>query len=308
MDFQIFSKALQTIVSTIENSTIASVRSLKAHTYPVRVTNQVNKVQVSGTVVVGNQRNLEAKVVSVEKAIKSVDKSVKEEAKLERAVRVLNFPKELDLSRLEKGDIKSHSLIEKLIKVVQSLHFPTKLEITNQIDTTSEIKRVVGAVADVERAVKGLRLDPKITVQPPERLIVPPAQVTVEKTEIDYEKLASLIPQPEPIDYQKMAEVIGKEIAGMIVTVGGSRSRAGNSSRVTNGQEFVNNRYVDGVITYYGSQRPNGDWLIRKDDATDLNNMIETYASIKNNPSVSTYTQAWNNRTSLTYGIYSATI
>lgn len=312
MDFKTLQSSLSSLIGTIQNTAIASVKSLRSNLYQVKVVNPVTKVEVKGTVTVGNQRNLESKVSQVEKAIKELDKSVKSESRLERTVKVSNQTSKVLISNLdgvEKLSKEGNSLVSNLIKSVQSLHIPTKFEVTNQIDPNPEIKRVVSALGDVEKAVKGLKLDPTINVAPPERLVVPPAQVNVEKTEIDYQKLSEAISSQIPeFDYQKLADVLSKEIASMVVTVGGSRGGASHTSRLNNGQEFVNNRKVEGLITYYGTEKPTGEWLIRKDDATDINNMVETYASAKNNPTKTTYSSAWSAKTTLTYGLYSDTL
>jgi hypothetical protein len=57
-------------------------------------------------------------------------------------------------------------------------------------------------------------------------------------------------------------------------------------------------------ITYIGSENADGDWLINKVDETS--GIVSGWASEVNNPTVTTYTAAWTDRATLTYGNYSA--
>jgi len=56
-------------------------------------------------------------------------------------------------------------------------------------------------------------------------------------------------------------------------------------------------------ITYIGKEDEEGNWLIIKVDETS--GVSITYATNSNNPTVTTYSNAWSNRTSLTYSTYS---
>lgn len=58
---------------------------------------------------------------------------------------------------------------------------------------------------------------------------------------------------------------------------------------------------------YIGKEDNTGKWLIMKVDesqeVTDLK-----YASILNNPTINTYSEAWTGRTTLTYGNYNEAV
>ena len=58
-----------------------------------------------------------------------------------------------------------------------------------------------------------------------------------------------------------------------------------------------------GAITYIGIEDANATWIIKKLDETS--GISIRYATIGNNPTQSTYTDAWTNRATLTYGRYS---
>lgn len=58
-------------------------------------------------------------------------------------------------------------------------------------------------------------------------------------------------------------------------------------------------------ITYIGHEDSDGVWIIQKIDSTVSNTSTITYASIKNNSSYTSYIDAWSNRATMTYGLYS---
>ena len=75
------------------------------------------------------------------------------------------------------------------------------------------------------------------------------------------------------------------------------------SIRNTTLQRFGLNEIEEvGVITYFGKSDSEGNWLIMKIDETS--GTVFSYAAIKNNSGVSTYSTAWTNRATITYGTY----
>ena len=69
------------------------------------------------------------------------------------------------------------------------------------------------------------------------------------------------------------------------------------------GDYFTND--IDSVteerVTYIGKEKLDGSWLIMRMDETIEGLTLIRYASAKNNPSYTTYSNAWSNRTSLNY-------
>jgi hypothetical protein len=61
--------------------------------------------------------------------------------------------------------------------------------------------------------------------------------------------------------------------------------------------DFSVNDIEDGVTSYFGNTKPDGTWLIKKLTDTSL-----SYATVTNNGAVTTYSSAWTNRATLTYG------
>jgi hypothetical protein len=62
---------------------------------------------------------------------------------------------------------------------------------------------------------------------------------------------------------------------------------------------YQTNNLEDGSTIYIGKSKASGTWLVEKFvDATG----VKTYANLSNNLSVTTYSDAWTNRATLTYG------
>jgi hypothetical protein len=223
MQFDILKNLFQSVINSIQNTGVSAVKTLKDNTFKVSVINPVKKVEVEGSVVVKNQSYLESKVLKIDESIKELDKSVKNEAKLERTVKV---------SGLEKMSSKSNQLTSEITKAIKEIKIPKSFEVSNQIDNTSSIKEMIGKVSDVEQAVKRLKLDPQIHIEAPKPVIVPPSSVTVEKTEIDYQKLSEAITKklPEGIDYKKLSSVLSKEMSSIVISGGSVKSSSSFSN------------------------------------------------------------------------------
>jgi hypothetical protein len=58
-----------------------------------------------------------------------------------------------------------------------------------------------------------------------------------------------------------------------------------------------------GTLTYIGKEDSQAEWYIQKIDSASGTTI--RYASIKNNVSITNYSDAWSNRNLLTYGTYS---
>jgi len=57
------------------------------------------------------------------------------------------------------------------------------------------------------------------------------------------------------------------------------------------------------TLTYVGKEDASGAWLIMKIDESSGTSI--QYATVSNNPTVTSYSNAWSNRATLTYGDYS---
>ena len=56
-------------------------------------------------------------------------------------------------------------------------------------------------------------------------------------------------------------------------------------------------------VTYVGKEKGDGSWCVMKLDETT--GMVITYATVTNNAGVTTYSDAWTNKATLTYNVYS---
>jgi hypothetical protein len=325
MNFQLISDITGRIIKTIENSAIAIVSSLRKHTFKIVVTNPVKKVDIKGTVIVGNQRKIEEKLKSLKSVLDKIEITNRGINRKKYDVEVLNPVTKLDVIGLDEvgGEIiKTNTSLDKLSKDVQSLHTPLgelkKVEISNQ--PIKELEKLEKELGKITKAIGKLKLEPNITVTPASlpKVIVPPATVTVEKQEIDYKKFGDSINIPE-MDYNKLAKIIAKEIGGMVITGGGGggtsyafKDEQGNRGHAlvdSYGHILISSQDItakyqicdkddddENVINYFGFTDKNGAWYILRENLTN-----KTYRYIKGD---NDYESNWTNRSSLTYDYY----
>jgi len=121
MTFELVQKIVATIIRTVENSAVMSVRALKAHTFSVRVSNQPSTQSIKGTVTVGNQKNIEKLLGKLAVAVAKLP-TVYPETKIPSP---LPYPKEISVSNLEsvpQADLKRvEELLMKLVREMKAL-------------------------------------------------------------------------------------------------------------------------------------------------------------------------------------------
>lgn len=287
MEFKIVQKIVGNIQSTIENAAVATVNALKAHTFnaDVRVKNFPKNQKVNGVVSVSNQRRVEKELKKNGTTQKSMLKWLKG-FKMPKSIEVSNFPKPEKFPKFPT-EIKVKNF-------PKQKEFPKNIRVSNQ--PSKELKDLSKKIAAVEKAVKALKLDPKINVDAPKipEINVPEPSVTVTQKDIDYEKLASLIPVPEKIDYDKLAEKIGKELGEMVVSIGsGGGSRKEGQDDLT--REYnISDKDESSTPKYYGFVGRSGNWYILKESGTE-------YRYVRGSQS---YVTNWDNRASLDYARY----
>ncbi len=79
----------------------------------------------------------------------------------------------------------------------------------------------------------------------------------------------------------------------------------GNLADIKENTKQIGTNNVDeasDTLTYVGSEDADGNWVIKKINTSSGTSI--TYATETNNPTYETYTSAWTDRTSLTYGSY----
>ena len=286
MNFRLISDIVGRIIGTIENTAIASVKAIKGNTFSVRVTNAVKKVDVKGTVTVANQKKVEEQLKAIKSPVREILQTIKS-VKFPKSIEVANFPKYPDFPKIPD---------EVSVKNFPKQEFPESFEVSNQ--PIGELRDIKSETSRVVSALKGLKLDPKITVQSPrpERVIVPPANVSVTQQKIDYDKLADLLASQIPnFDYEKLADTLAKEIGAMVITGSGGgggryafKTESGDGAygivdddrnlltkitampnyalKIEEDEYNSNIRYL--AVAKPGTSETEAEWMIRKIDET----------------------------------------
>lgn len=195
MTYKTLSQAVSVVIATISNAALASVAALKKNRYDVTVKNPVTKMQVAGTVIVGNQKNLETLMKYGNAQNKKwfsdeAKRTVKvQEVKPVTELKVTNFS-DLDLSLLEIRLQEANDYLRKL-----PTEIPTDITVSNH--PVEELNEIRGELRSVIREIAKLKLDPKITVQPTPVTVTPPVAptVNVKETKIDYEAIGKQMVQ-----------------------------------------------------------------------------------------------------------------
>ena len=287
MDFKLIHRIVKNLQDTIANTAVGSSRALMAHTFSTKIKNFPKVQKVNGIVTVTNQKRVEKELKINGVTLKTILKWLKS-FKLPKEIKVSNFPsfpkqlafpKEFKISNFPKFP-----------------EFPKNIRISNQ--PTKELKEVSKRLESVEKAIKGLKLNPTIKVQAAkaDKVVVPPANVSVTQQEIDYERLAELIPVTEQLDIIKLAEAIASEVAGLVVSVGGGGgTRKEGLDDLTRAYNIADKDDV-GATKYFGFTGRTGNWYILRENTTN-----QTYRYVKGS---SGYTTNWTGRAALSFDYY----
>ena len=66
----------------------------------------------------------------------------------------------------------------------------------------------------------------------------------------------------------------------------------------------LNDLYEDSDVMYLGQEASEDDWIIVEMDKSDPNVINFRYATVNNNATITTYSDAWSGRATLTYERY----
>lgn len=301
---------VEQIIKSIENSSVVAVRALKqtitSHTYLVKVLNPVKDVTVRGSVRVENQ--IDNKEIT----------------------RILNELKGI-LPTLKRVTVENQVVIPQFPK------FPTEISVSNLKNTTevTNFKEILTAISNLEKSIGKLKLNPEIKIGSP---VIPAPIVNIPATpapvvnlnekEVDFKPLIKSVDKIKELwgefnvknplavrlsdgkafykAVDRLAEAVSFRAASSFKRVSGEEERAIVDSH---NRVLVANAEYWGLLkketitdtTYILEQTIDDDWRINK--IVKTSSLLESsYATIKNNQNVTNYSDAWDNRSSITYG------
>lgn len=235
--------------------------------------------------------------------------------------------KDVDLTPLTEVFTKGMAGLEDAVKAIPKTEIPEQIDNTKQFNAlTNAIKAVEGAVKAQETVVKA----PDVHVEAPNVTVdAPDLKPFVKELTKAFDNAISGIKYPElpktdltklekeAVKQTKLLEEIKKKPTG-----GGGGGGAGratpyeNSSGTpifvqltddgkipvsltagTDPSSFYVYNQEEGTTAYYGYTNVAGAWMVKS--VTDT---LVSYATETNNGSVTTYTDAWTARASLTFG------
>lgn len=309
MSWETIQKILKVLTDTIQNSTIASVHSVRetitSHLYKVEVQNPITKMTIGGKVSVTNHPDYKKELKNIEEAVKDIE--------VPKKIEVTNFPKVPVFPKFPA--------------------FPKEFKISNPQESVSitNLKEVTSSLNELKKQISKLKLDPKVQVDAP---VIPPPVVRVEKTPSPtvnveapdlsffeeltnyFESLNEKKPLPVRLSDGKSFYKALDRITEFVTSNGNATSFLDSDGNPDNGRidknknlkvstserwEFNQSEEVDDNNSYIGEESVDADWRIRK-IVKDGSITTITYATARNNPEVESYPEAWTNRANLEYG------
>lgn len=315
--YQTISKMVEQVIRSIQNTGIAVMQrlhtefeqlteKLTAHTYPVEVKNPQTKVEVRGTVVVGNQGKMEKEVRDVSSVLREIKKILPDLNK----VTVLNPTKIPD--------------------------YPSEMKVTNFPDKTevSNLPLLIKAIHDLDDTVSKIDVKPEVNVEAPNipapivniPKYVPPA-INIQEKEVDLSPVKDLLDFWKTLSgsakkslsvrltdgdkfykaMEKMGEIMTANPMSAFQHYTGEGAR-GIVNRNNEVQVTVNDTWdvndtikASTTVTYFGEESVDGKWRVRKVTKAGSLTSIR-HATIRNNPTYTNYIDAWNGMTQLVYG------
>jgi hypothetical protein len=270
---------------------------------------------ISGLGTYLGDKTLKTEVVNQLKSISTpdVDKVVKAIEKLDKAL----ANKDVDLSPLVKG----LSAVEQQLKLIPKEHAdaPEAVESVS-VSNLSEID-----LKPLEKAIKGLKINPEVHVKPEVNVEAPnlsPIKDALADV-IDAIKQIPLAPETDLSKVEKkldksnelLKEIVEKPMGGgggggngtpyvddtgravHVELVGGAVPITGSiTASASTLADYSVNDIEEDTTSYFGYTKPDGTWLVKS-----LTDTSVSYATETNNGAVTSYTDAWTNRVTLTY-------
>lgn len=251
-----------------------------------------------------------------------VDKVVSALSKLDANI----LANKLDLKPLEQALNGVKREVSLIPKTLPKFDQKESVKVTNLSDVKLD-------TSDVVKAIKALKLDPTIDVKAPVVNVDKPDLKPLQDVMLDLLKAVEKIELPAfpeiPVTdltkVEKKLDESNKHLKAISEKkMGGGGGGGGNGTPYINDEgKAVNVALVGGAIpitgsitassstladfsvndieedttSYFGSTKPDGTWLVKSLTATSV-----AYATVSNNGTVTSYTDAWTDRAILTFG------
>ena len=290
-----------TTQEVIVKSFQALLNGIQSGTLKTEVTNQLREIGTPDALKVVKAINSLQDTISKQEptdlsGITNVLEQVLAEAKqIPKSHNVVDIPKPIDTTKQLEALEKTVKAVETAIKA-QKLHVEAPIvnvpETVVNVDAPDldPIKASVDKSGkDVVTAVKGIKI-PELNTDPVEKLL--------KKTNKLLEELPELMPRSggggsswTAVNDQGIAQPLTVDGTGALQITG---SITASSSTLA---DFSVNDIEEDTTSYFGLTKPDGTWLIKSLTATSV-----AYATVSNNGTVTSYTDAWTDRATLTYG------
>lgn len=313
MEWKSIVNLVQTVINAIQNTAkfvVVDIRRISKQTFSVKVTNPQDKVEVSGSVKVSNQPDLEKKIKDIALAIRELKKPL---AALKK-VDINNFPKPQPFPKFPE--------------------FPKEFRVTNpQTEVTiKNMQQFVNAVDKIVTQISELDLKPVVKVEAPVVNVpeqkapvvnVPAPVVNVEKPDLsDIHEIIEFLEEIGPKKplavrlsdggkfykaLEKMAEIYAGQEVSVFQSVDGGSGRAMLNARnelkttISDTWDANDVERVSSSLTYFGEETADAAWRVRKVTKDGTITSIR-HATARNNPDVASYEDAWTARVDLEYG------
>lgn len=280
---------LEYLKNTIENTAIASVKALVRNIYKVRIENEVLDVNIKnlGDVTSSSKTDYTTELTQIQQALEQLPANLKG----------AKFPTKVEVSNLDALYKAILSMKDAIGELPKTFPDPPKFpEINIPENRMPDIRFPEFPKFPKEVSVKDLQKLIKLM----EKLTAGKATDPISVRLSDGKKF-----------YEAITEVLTSGGGAIPFTyyAGGRESALITSRReqVVSMTERYGNNNIDSPsasLTYIGQTDIDGNWLIKKIVQSGTVTSF-TYATIVNNPTVTTYASAWADRTTLTYGAYS---
>lgn len=317
MKYEELTQIVQSVVGNFTNIAVAHANALKSffakNTLSVKVTNPTSKVKVEGEVKVSNTQPLLKAIGGIPLAINALKNAV----------------------------VANKSVTVSNLKEIKPPDFPKKIEVSNQPTEmkVSNMKEFIAAVEKIAEFLAKVKYDPRIEVKPADvKLKAPIVNVAAPIVNVPEQKLPVVnVEKPDLSDIHKLVEFFDainakkplavrlsdgqkfyKALEKMADIYAGSSFSAFQDESGSDARAMLNGRYelktatvdawgvndhdqVSETDSYVGEEDTDGSWRIKK---VEISSTVTStrYATVKNNPEVESYADAWTDRASLNYG------